>query len=50
MAQENEQLKEKLEEVSLELDILKNEISDGGMFFFQKYINEKITLLKKPAR
>ena len=30
LAQENEQLKEKLEEVSLELDILKNEISDGG--------------------
>ena len=30
LAQENDQLKEKLEEVSLELDILKNEISDGG--------------------
>lgn len=30
LAQENEQLKEKLEEVSLELDILKNEINDGG--------------------
>ena len=30
LVQENEQLKEKLEEVSLELDILKDEINDGG--------------------
>ena len=30
LAQEHEQLKERCEEVSLELEILKNEISEGG--------------------
>lgn len=28
---ENEQLKDKLEEVTLDLEILKNEVSEGGM-------------------
>ena len=31
VAQENESLKEKVEELSLELEILRSEVSDGGM-------------------
>lgn len=30
MLQENESLKEKVEELSLELEILRSEVSDGG--------------------
>ncbi len=31
MVQENESLKEKVEELSLELEILRSEVSDGGI-------------------
>jgi hypothetical protein len=31
MVQENESMKEKVEELSLELEILRSEVSDGGM-------------------
>jgi hypothetical protein len=31
IVQENESLKEKVEEFSLELEILRSEVSDGGM-------------------
>ena len=34
LQQENEQLKDKLEEVTLDLEILKNEVSEGGKIFF----------------
>ena len=32
---ENEQMKDKLEEVTLDLEILKNEVSEGGRTIFQ---------------
>lgn len=34
LQQENEQLKDKLEEVTLDLEILKNEVSEGGKIIF----------------
>lgn len=40
LQQENEQLKDKLEEVTLDLEILKNEVSEGGKIIFQLNINE----------
>lgn len=40
LQQENEQLKDKLEEVTLDLEILKNEVSEGGKRNFQNLVFE----------
>lgn len=40
LQQENEQLKDKLEEVTLDLEILKNEVSEGGKRNFQNFVFE----------
>ena len=38
LQQENDQLKDKLEEVTLDLEILKNEVSEGGKRLFQNSV------------
>jgi len=37
LQQENDQLKDKLEEVTLDLEILKNEVSEGGKTHMLNY-------------